>query len=377
MKFLVIFIILFFGVSNTYAQMSVSDQSNYLGTILADVNPDDYDYSVQLNIYDTQLNLIKKKTDDLKQKIVQLDKDIYNNEMYFERLNSQLEYEKNIYADLVVRAWRLRSLMRQNFDVFSFDNLYKVYRQFLYVKWMADYRLKKIERIKSLQSKIANVVLELNTDKETKISMAKELGVEENWTAKYRNDRNALIKKYSDYCKNNPEVSLEKINVSESFHSDSSLVVSNVSADSSSNSTMLFQVQRGYLIWPVQKSVVISNFGESQHPLYDKVTVRNDGLDFLVPSDSEVRCVYKGEISKVVNLPGKTYAIVVSHGNYFTVYSGLDHIKVSVGDNIETSEVIGSFDGEKKYSVLNFQIWSGITKLNPADWLIKYPKGKK
>lgn len=376
MKRLIIFLLSLIISFNAYSQINVNDQSAYLDSILTDINSD-VDYDVALNIIDKQLSLKGSIIESLKSQIIQIDKDIYNNEMYFERLNSQLEYEKNIYSDLVVRAWRLRSLMRQNFDVFSFDNLYKIYRQFLYVKWMGDYRLKKIKRINSLKAEIAKVVISLNNAKESKNTFAQKLGVEQNWISKYSRNRNDILKKYSNFVSGNPSANISDDNSTVVVHSDSSLVAHTNIVDTSSTSTMLFQVQRGYLIWPVRKSVIISNFGESQHPVYDKVTVRNDGLDFLVPSDAEVRCVYKGIVSKVVNLPGKTYAVVVSHGNYFTVYSGLDHIKVTNGDNLETSDVLGSFDGEKKYSVLNFQIWSGITKLNPTDWLIKYPSGKK
>jgi murein DD-endopeptidase MepM/ murein hydrolase activator NlpD len=119
----------------------------------------------------------------------------------------------------------------------------------------------------------------------------------------------------------------------------------------------------------VKNAVLISSFGEKKHPVYDKITIRNDGINFLVPSFSVVKVVFDGVVSKIVNLPTNQFAIIVRHGKYFTVYSGLDHIKVSAGDNVQKNQEIGSYEDVNGKLILNFQIWSGTDKLNPKLWL--------
>ena len=146
---------------------------------------------------------------------------------------------------------------------------------------------------------------------------------------------------------------------------------------SADDETTLFQVQKGYLMWPVHKAVIIRYFGESKHPVYDKVTIKNDGLDFCVPEVSKVQCVYNGSVAKIVKLPQNKFSVIVRHGSFYTVYSGLDHINVSQGDMINKSDVVGGFDAENGDCILNFQIWLGSEVLNPYHWLVKNTKNNR
>lgn len=351
-----------------FSQLAIEEQSTFLDSVLVNLstskNPEN-----MIAIIDQQLNLKNSLIEKLKFEIVQIDKDIYNNEVYFERLNSQLVYEKNIYADLIVKAQRLNSLMHQNFDIFSFDNLYTTYRQFLYIKWLADYRKNKIKRINNLKLEIAKVVEELDNHKTQKNLLAEKLGVERSFIKKYSTSRIAIIRELAKT--GTPTVESVKSNDLDSLKSTR---IS--SRETQADSSMLFQIQKGYLIWPVHKATIINYFGEKPHPVFDKVTVKNDGLDFCVPSNSKVQCVYNGVVAKITSLPQDKYVVIVRHGAYFTVYNGLDHIKVEIGDELEKGDIIGDFETEESHSVFNFQIWQGAESLDPYQWLIKLPKKK-
>ena len=353
------------------AQVGLEEQTAYLDSVLTGLTQiSDNDLSISL--LDRQLDLKNSVISKLKFQIEQVDKDIYNNELFFQRLNSQLDYEKEIYKSLIVTAWRLRDKMYQNFDIFSFDNLYKTYRQFLYIKWLKDYRLKKIKRINALKSEIVATVEKLDSIKAVKNNLAGKLGVEETFIKRYSQSRNLIAKNFTQ--SKNGEISREILKNNLDSMASSPLAQVKTEAD---RQTTLFEVQKGYLIWPVHKAVIIKYFGESKHPVYEKVTVRNDGLDFCVPSESKVRCVYNGTVTKIVVLPQNKYSVIVRHGAYFTVYSGLDHIKVSIGDELEKADVIGGFDTENQNSVFNFQIWHDSKAQNPYHWLTRNTKEKK
>ncbi len=368
-RILILFLIVF-TFNNAFSQVGLEEQSAYLDSVLVVLeSPEKIDNpSVILSIIDEQLNLKNSLTSKLKNQIIQLDKDVYNNELFYQRLNSQLDYEKNIYASLIVTASRLRTLMYQNFDIFSFDNLYKTYRQFLYIKWLTDYRQKKIMRIKALKAEIATVVSTLDSIKAAKNVVAEKLGVEQTFIKRYSSSRNLIAQSYTE--NKEEEVSREIIK-----NNIDSLRTPDLTAGE--NETTLFQVQKGYLMWPVRKAVIIRYFGESKHPVYDKVTVKNDGLDFCVPQSSKVQCVYNGIVAKVVKLPQNKFSVIVRHGSYYTVYSGLDHINVSQGDMINKGDITGGFDAENGDCVLNFQIWLGTEVLNPYHWLVKNTKNNK
>lgn len=351
-----------------FAQVNVFEQSNYLDSVLEQLLlDDDKNRELLIQVIDRQIDLKNEVNSQLKNQIVQIDKDIFNHELYYERLNSQLSYEKDLYSDLVVKAYRIKTMLRQNFDIFSFDNLYKTYKQFLYVKWLSDYRVKKIKRINELKSQIEKLVISLNQAKEKRSKIAAQMGVEQEFINKYQTKRNNLISLYANKSKS------EESKTSYSF-SDSLLVQNNYTQEEIDELSAMFQIQKGYMIWPVKKSVIISSFGTHPHPLYEKVMIKNDGVDFCVPANSEVRSVYNGVVNSVINLPQKKFAIIVRHGQYFTVYSGLDHIKIERGQQVEKDQIIGNFDSKEKFSILNFQIWNKQEKLNPQSWLVKYKK---
>ena len=360
--FVVVFVML--CCADSYAQMSKHEESAFLDNVIKHDLPNSSNAEIDYSILDQQVNLKDIVTKNLLDSIKQIDKDIYNNEIYYDRLNAQLDYEKNIYSDLIVKAHRLRSMMYENFDIFSFDNLYTTYRQFLYVKWLTDYRKKKILRINNLKRDIVRVVADLEHQKNEHEKKSEELGVQEDLKKQYKSRRSALLKNLTNDDVVNNEIRRDNL--------DSIKITRN--SDNQSDSSTLFQLQEGYLMWPVHKAVIINYFGEKQHPVFADVKIKNDGLDFCVPSSSEVKCVYHGVVAKITLLPRNKYVVIVRHGSYFTVYNGLDHIKVATGDEVERGGVIGTFETDNQHANFNFQIWKGTQCLDPYKWLIKYSK---
>ncbi|MCQ2973676.1 MAG: peptidoglycan DD-metalloendopeptidase family protein [Bacteroidales bacterium] len=350
-------------VLNLNAQSTIEYQSSFLDSLLINLSDTSYNLETRLNILDTQIELKDKLIDRIKFKIDQIDKDFYNNQIYHERLSNQLEYEEKKYSDLIIQADKIRKSMYSNFDIFSFDNLYKTFNQYLYIKYLSDYRVKKIRRIKDIKNEIANVLIKLEDIKSQQNILAEKLGVEKSFIAKYTNNRSSIIAQLKK------SQSFQQSNTANDVLNSQN--IQHVNSDTTQQDNLLFEVQKGYLDYPVKNAVIISTFGDKQHPVYDNVTIRNDGVNFLVPEFSNVKVVYSGVVSKIVSLPTNQYAIIVRHGSYFTVYSGLDHIKVSAGDNVNKNDIIGDYENFKDKLILNFQIWFGTEKLNPQHWLKK------
>lgn len=373
-KFLVILFLSVVGEGLT-AQTSIYQQSAFLDSLIANADKANFDIVSHISILDTQLETKEILAIKLKSDIIQLDKEIYNYQIYHERLNTQLEYEKKKYSELIVQADKIKNSMYQNFDLFSFDNLYKSFRQFLFIKNLSDYRAKKIKRIKDIKNEIANVTVSLDESKNKRSILAERLGVEQSFITKYKNNRRDIIAQFKAELSNKAQENAQpKVVQGDIYRPDSvSLAKASKPADTHNNvseqDAFLFEVQKGYLEWPVKNSVIISSFGEKKHPVYDKITIRNDGINFLVPAFSEVNVVYDGEVSKIVSLPTNQFAIIIKHGTYFTVYSGLDHIKVESGDTVQKGDVIGNFENFENKLILNFQIWQGTNKINPYHWL--------
>ena len=131
-----------------------------------------------------------------------------------------------------------------------------------------------------------------------------------------------------------------------------------------------FSSNRGRLPWPVDKGTVVSRFGSNSHPVLSNITTQNSGVDISTYRGAHARAVYEGTVQAVMSVSGNGKSVLVRHGSYYSVYTNLSSVSVSKGDDVKRGQSLGiiytSGDGE---TVMNFQIWSGTTKQNPASWV--------
>jgi len=133
-----------------------------------------------------------------------------------------------------------------------------------------------------------------------------------------------------------------------------------------------FEANRARLPWPVAEGVITSSFGEHEHPILKGIKVKNNGIDIATKQGAQVRCIFEGEVSGVVSIPGAGKAVIVRHGDYLTVYSNLSDSFVQKGDKIKTKQFIGaSLTDEDNKTEVHFEIWKGSVTQNPAAWIYR------
>ena len=123
--------------------------------------------------------------------------------------------------------------------------------------------------------------------------------------------------------------------------------------------------------WPVAKGFISGHYGKHQHPVYENVTINNKGVYIQTPAGSDARAVYEGEVTTCMVM-GSTYAIIIQHGNYRTVYTGIQSPSVKPGDKVQAKQTIGRIasnpDDDNK-TELQFQVWQDRELQNPELWL--------
>jgi murein DD-endopeptidase MepM/ murein hydrolase activator NlpD len=129
-----------------------------------------------------------------------------------------------------------------------------------------------------------------------------------------------------------------------------------------------FLGSRGSLPWPVSNGMVIEDFGN--HTIGRNVTTENNGVDIKTAAGSQVRAVFAGEVAAVQNISG-SYAILIRHGEYFTVYSNLKSVNVARGQKVSLKQNIGVVitDPIDNTTEVHFEVRKGATPLNPSSWL--------
>jgi len=131
-----------------------------------------------------------------------------------------------------------------------------------------------------------------------------------------------------------------------------------LSADFSSN--------HGRLPWPTSGSIV-SHYGMNK---YGTVAVQNNGIDIRTSAGASVSAVFSGEVRRVLSdISG--YILIIKHGNYFSVYSNLRSVSVSIGESVSAGQTVGSvkISPDDGIAQLHFEIWNGTKPTNPEGWL--------
>lgn len=137
-----------------------------------------------------------------------------------------------------------------------------------------------------------------------------------------------------------------------------------------------FDELEGKLPLPATGGTVIEDFGVHGHHSLPGVKIKNNGLDFAFKSGTEVRNILRGTVKGVMNIPGYYDVVLISHGEYFTLYGHLKDIRVKVGEELTGRRVIGTtrINSETGHPSLHFELWKGKVPLDPTNWLTQTEK---
>ncbi len=132
-----------------------------------------------------------------------------------------------------------------------------------------------------------------------------------------------------------------------------------------------FAANKGKLPWPVE-GVIVDRFGKHKHPVYENVEMpQNDGVTLTVKRGAQAKAVFNGTVTRIFVLPGYNQCVLVSHGNFYTLYSMLKTVSVKLNQKISTGEVIGTVDTIGGEDQFHFELWKGFEPQNPESWLKK------
>ena len=345
----------------------------------------------QTTVYELRLigNKISQREDliaTLREELSVLNRKISSTEDGIDELNKELVALKQEYARVAYFAYRHKTAFNKLIFLFSADDLNQAYQRLRYLDQIAEFirnqaklirekesakqeDLEKLKRQKAGKKTLLetqNIQLlkleqEESQKKEVKTALSgKEKQLRSALRAKEKESRK-LKKKIEDIIAR--EMELKKSKTKGDIYTltpEEKLLSSSFSAN------------KGKLPWPTEKGLVSETFGVHRHPVLKNVKTKNNGLNIVTSKGSEVRTVFSGEVVSIVTITTTNKAVIVKHGEYFSVYANLDEVFVKKGDHLETKESVGRVHTNTKGKTeLHFEIWKGKVLLNPSDWILK------
>lgn len=139
------------------------------------------------------------------------------------------------------------------------------------------------------------------------------------------------------------------------------------------NLTAGFEAQKGKLQMPVTGNAsIVSNFGRRTHTEFSRVEVQNNGIDIEAAAGAKARAVFDGTVTMVIVMDGFQNVVLVRHGEYLTVYAGLQDLDVRKGDTVRAGQSLGTIytiPGDDHGTRLHFEVRHEKQKLDPRQWL--------
>ncbi len=131
-----------------------------------------------------------------------------------------------------------------------------------------------------------------------------------------------------------------------------------------------FVANRGRLPMPITGAYnVTRHYGRYTVPGLSKVVLDNKGMDIRGKAGASARAIFDGEVSSIFK-HGDNYFVMVRHGKYISVYSGLSSVSVNKGSRVKTRTPLGKVAKDKDGNyVLHFQLRNERTRLNPEQWV--------
>ena len=335
----------------------------------------------KLQLLNQNIKTQKKLIHTLDSEITALNREMKRLSNTRDSLQVILERYKADYAQMVRQSHYARMQQSPLLFLLASDSFQQLARRTRYLQEFAHFRQEQVRRIENTQAEIdtQNELLENNkADKQAALSTRKrEQANLQRDERKQKNMLNQLKSKEKDL---NKQIKQKQKKVDELNRKIDEMVRKQTEKASKTTLTKEqqliaggFEANKGRLPWPVEKGMISGHFGKQQHPVYSQVTMDNKGIYLQTTAGTKARAVYKGEVTSCF-MVGGTYAVIVQHGNYRTVYSNLSELSVKQGDKVDTKQAIGTIftDPEQDQKTeLYFQIYKDKNIQNPELWIAK------
>lgn len=340
--------------------------------------------SISLN----RIKLLNKQVINRKELIGNLDREleqlsirIMDNEFVKNSMEADIKKIRTEYGKLLQSVYNQRPPYFELIYLFSSENLNQAYKRTLYLRQYSKYRKKQVQIMVQIQLLLdlktrelisqrdqkEDILVELNVENS---SLDKDIGRQKRYYVQLQRRERALRRE----IKRNEEIARKFDNEIARILEEETRKAQSIYKLTPGEKLISdeFVKNMGKLPWPTRTGVVTGKFGVHPHPIMKHIKIDNGGIDIATISGSKVRNIFKGEVMKIIAIPGANQTVIIRHGNFLTVYRNLIDITVKMGQSVDTLQEIGTVytdHSEGEDTTLHFRIYNEKQNLNPELWL--------
>ena len=354
-----------------------------------------------LKFISTQINNQKKLVKTLSAEIRINEKEIIKTEKEIVNVKRRISIEKKNYiklkeeyAKMIYSMYLNKTLRNSVVFIVSAKDFNQAIKRIQYLKQYSSFRKNQTNKIEESKAKLINEqnILEEQRSKLLNEKIRKKQLISEKKKSLEKTNTNKKIKEelVNELKKSEKQIlqqlksqrikaqeleeKIKKI-IAEEIRKAKEAIKDKKYNDLNSESVVLsnkFADNKGKLPWPIDNGIVVGKYGKQKHEVFSSVETFNNGIDIATNKNTAVRSIFDGKISRIFFIKGEGKAVLINHGSYFTVYSGLKEITVQVNEKIMANEKIGVVATQEKEgkTELHFEIWNGYEKQDPTKWLI-------
>lgn len=328
--------------------------------------------------------------------IAKLKSDIVETEQHIVLQKNTLDTLKKEYSLMIRHAYYNRSNYDRLAFVFSSQSYNQAFKRIRYLQEYSQFRQKQVQEIQDVELELEAQLLALkrqkvllivaNNEKTQSLESSQiEVSVLDQEQSSQKNLINKLRKKEKKLKKDLQAKQQLATTLDNKIRKIIAEEIRKAKAKANSESTTLaltpedqllsdnFTSNKGKLPWPVERGVIIERFGIQPHPVLKGIETLNNGIKITTEDGALVRAIFEGTVSRIIDIPGAGKAVIISHGDYFSVYSNLLEVLVKRSQTVSLKENIGTvmIKANTKESITELQIWKGSEKMDPSSWLYK------
>ncbi|HET7179374.1 MAG TPA: peptidoglycan DD-metalloendopeptidase family protein [Chryseosolibacter sp.] len=321
----------------------------------------------------TLINTIRKEIDAL-------NRDIRENTDIIDVLDDDLQNLKKEYASMLFAAQKASNSTTRLTFLFSSSSFDQLAMRLRYMEQYGETRKLQAALISEVQDELSRQVKQIEGKRAEKNQLLAEGQSEGENLVSLKKKQAGLVKaleKEEKQLKRDLESTKKalaildrKINdiIKEEMEREALALKSNKAVSLKLSSS--FEENKNKLPWPVSTGFISQPFGRQNHPFLKGIVLQNDGVNIQTKQNEKVKSVFDGEVRRVAFIPTLGSTVIINHGEYYSVYTGLKEVYVKTGQKVTTNQEIGQIiSNNDGISELRFQIRKQTTALDPQAWL--------